>query len=244
MHLSLSFTSLHLCIFTLFCLCILVLWLTFILSLIQISVNCSSLASHLFSCAFFSDLFICFVIMSAKCTKASLHHDDADSDDDAAHDAAHDHDSSLSLSDAEPHHFSHDLSASSLWTDITVDSDISSDYDDEDIMIALNVLWNLSVFDESFHSDTSVSISTHSLHFWSVHFISSSTDTFFKCSHVTLSVIALAVCLSVMQSCVHCLKDLMSHYSYHSEQCRHSAWDQKCFYCSQQWHVCIQVNVC
>ena len=48
--------------------------------------------------------------MSAKCTKASLHHDDADS----AHDAAHDHDSSLSLSDAESHHFSHDLSASSL----------------------------------------------------------------------------------------------------------------------------------
>ena len=52
--------------------------------------------------------------MPAKCTKAPLHHDDTDSDDDAAHDAAHDHDSSLSLSDAEPHHFSHDLPASSL----------------------------------------------------------------------------------------------------------------------------------
>ena len=78
--------------------------------------------------------------MSAKCTKASLHHDDADSDDDAAHDAAHDHDSSLSLSDAEPHHFSHDLPASSLQTDITVDSNTGSDYDNELIMIALNVL--------------------------------------------------------------------------------------------------------
>ena len=78
--------------------------------------------------------------MPAKCTKAPLHHDDADSDDDAAHDAAHDHDSSLSLSDAEPHHFSHDLPANSLQTDITVDSDISSDYDDEDIVIAPDVL--------------------------------------------------------------------------------------------------------
>ena len=79
--------------------------------------------------------------MPAKCAKASLHHDGADSDDDAvAHNAAHDHDSSLSLSDAEPHHFSHDLSASSLQTDITVDSDTGFNYDDEDIMIAPDVL--------------------------------------------------------------------------------------------------------
>ena len=228
----------------LFCLYILVLQLTFILFLIQISVDCFSLASHLFSCAFFSDLFICFAIMSAKCIKASLHHDDTDSDDDAAHDAAHDHDSSLSLSDAEPHHFSHDLPASSLWTDITVDSDTGSDYDDEDIMIASDVLWNLSAFDEPSHSDTSVSIFTHSLHFWSVHSVSSFTDTLFKCSHVTSSVIAFTVCFSVMQSCVHCLKGLMLCYSYHSEQCKRSVWDQKCFYCSQQWHICIQVSVC
>ena len=48
--------------------------------------------------------------MPAKRAKASLHHGGADS----AHDAAHDHGSSLSLSDAEPHHFSHDLPASSL----------------------------------------------------------------------------------------------------------------------------------
>ena len=86
---------------------------------------------------------ICSFVLSSclLCTKASLHHDDTDSDDDAAHDAAHDHDSSLSLSDAEPHHSSCDLSANSLQTDITVDdSDTDSDYVDELIMIASDVL--------------------------------------------------------------------------------------------------------
>ena len=176
--------------------------------------------------------------MSAKCTKASLHHD-TDSDDDAAHN----HDSSLSLSDAESCHSSCDLSISNLWAVLTV-NDSDADYTDDLIMIALHVLWRLSAFDEPSHSETSVSISTHSLHSQSVHFISSFTDTHFKCSHVTPSVIALTVCTSVMQSCVHCLKDLMSCYSYHSEQCKHPVWDQKCFYCSQQWHICIQVSVC
>ena len=74
--------------------------------------------------------------MPAKHAKAPLHHD-TDSDDDAAHD----HDSSLSLDDAEPHCSSCDLLASSLQTGITVDnSDTDSDYVDELIMITLNVL--------------------------------------------------------------------------------------------------------
>ena len=80
--------------------------------------------------------------MPAKRAKAPLHRGGADSDDgDAvAHDAAHGHGSSLSLGGAEPHHFSHGLPASSLQTGITVDSDTGSNYDDEDIVIAPDVL--------------------------------------------------------------------------------------------------------
>ena len=54
-------------------------------------------------------LFHLFIIMSAKCAKASLHHD-TDSDNNAAHNC----DSSLSLSNAEPHYLSYDLSANNL----------------------------------------------------------------------------------------------------------------------------------
>ena len=72
--------------------------------------------------------------MSAKCAKASLHCD-TDSDDDAAHD----HDSSLSLSDAEPCYSSCDLSASNLQFISTVD-DSDADYIDDLIMIASDVL--------------------------------------------------------------------------------------------------------
>ena len=47
----------HHCIFILFCLYISVLWLTFASFLIQTSVTCFSLASHLFLCIYFSELF-------------------------------------------------------------------------------------------------------------------------------------------------------------------------------------------
>ena len=186
------------------------------------------------------------VTMPVKCEKASVHCD-SDSDDAAAaavshdDDAAHEHDSFFSLLDSvKSHHFSCVLSVSSLQA-VSAVSD--SDSDSKDLLYTSDPA-QLSAFDALSYTEMSVSTSTHLLLSHSVHSVSSLLSMPSKCSCTASSVVVLKVLISVTQFCVHCLKDLMSHYSYHTEQCRHSAQDQKCFYCSQQRHVCISVSDC
>ena len=186
------------------------------------------------------------VTMPVKCEKASVHCD-SDSDDAAAAAVSHDDDAAhdcnfffFFLNRVKPHHFSHVLSVSSLSAVSAVDN---SDSDSENLFYTPDSA-QFSAFDAPSHTETSVSTFTHSLLSHSVHSVSSLLSMPSKCSCTASSVVVLKVLISVTQFCVHCLKDLMSHYSYHTEQCRHSAQDQKCFYCSQQRHVCISVSDC
>ena len=134
------------------------------------------------------------------------------------------------------------LAVSTLWAVSAVND---SDSDSEDLLhtLDLSVLSQFYTFNAFSYLKTSVSTFTHSLHLQSVHSVNSLLIMPLKCSCTASSTVALKVCISVTHFCVHCLKDLMSHYSYHSEQCKYSVWDQKCFYCSQQHHVCISVSV-